>query len=239
LLAGAAGMIVATAAQAQTPYTINTDICIDSQSPATNYDISSGEGLKDQAFVNSGSASPVRTIFQLPSAVFGPNVTDATVTFHVASASHYSPSVATVSLYPLSQAYNPAAATWNTCDGTTSWNTTGGAGGAFDTSGGAITGVLNSSAQTFTWDLASLLNNSTTSTELQEYGAILMMSDDYGTSGPAPSQMEGVAFRSGRYSTSSLWPTVTVTATPEPATVTMLLVGAGLAVAGWYRRRAR
>ncbi len=237
LFAVAAIMLATTAAQAQTstPYNISGDICIDSFSPGTNYDNTTSEGKKDQAFVDGpGSPTPVRTVFQLPSQVFGSNVTDAVATFVVSSAMYYNSSDP-VMLYPLSEAYTPSAATWNTSDGVTGW-----AGGVYDTgNGAAVTGTYNAGASTYTFDLASLLGNPTFKSELQQYGAILMEINDYGPSGAAPAGDDGIAYRSSRYVGSGTAPYVQVTTVPEPSTVMLLLAGAGLAAAAFVRRRFR
>ena len=214
-------------AQVITNVPITTDICLDSESASTNWDVSTPgtDGTKDQAFIDNPGPTPVRTVFQVPAAVFASNVTDALVTFDVASASHYSASYP-VMLYPLTEAYNVATATWNT-NGATSWT-----GGAFDT-GGGVAGTFSGPAQTFTWDLSSLLANPTYAADLQNYGAILMESNDNGTTLPS-GPYEGAAFRSSRYGSNA--PYVAVTTVPEPSTVALLLAGAGVAAVSFGRR---
>jgi len=220
-------------------YQISADTYLDSSVPTENFGLAS----TDKVVINRTSAC--RTLFDLPANLWSytPSaIESAVVSFYVWSDSTSSYNV---SLFPLTRAFgegtwngkgSPPAqangATWNTYDGTNSWTT---AGGDFD-SANSVVGIKetlgvnpnDSNGRFFTWDITSLLTNSTTEAELQDYGA--MLSIDVGQPIP-PSGQRFASFTSANstsYSAPYL-PSVELTVVPEPSSLILVMVGlAGL-----------
>ena len=226
-------------------YQISTDTYLDSASATKNYGLSGS----DKVVINSTSAC--RTLFDLPTDLwsYSPgDIVSASVSFYV-----WSDSTATynVSLFPLTRAFGvgtgtgttPAnGATWNTYDGTNSWTT---AGGDFDSANYfvGLKGTLGvnpgeSSGRFFTWDITSLLTNSTTLAELQDYGA--MLSIDVNQAIPSSGQRYAsyTSANNTNYSTSYL-PSVELTVVPEPSSSMLVVVGLAAITCFLKKRHAR
>jgi hypothetical protein len=183
------------------------------------------------------AGSPARGLFYLPESVwdYSPDqIVSATVSFYTWSDRS---STSNIYLYPMTRSWAvgtgavPAdGATWLTYDGTNSWTTTG---GDYDASHSvvAIKGPdLGGGDRNFTWDITSLLNDPVTRAELQNYGAMLKITET-----PPSSGWLGAAFSSFEDATPINRPFVQVV-TPEPAS--LLMLAAGLPVVGWFRRRS-
>jgi hypothetical protein len=145
-----------------------------------------------------------------------------------------------------------SGATWDTSDGTTPWtNTTEfptttytvsgsttsyatNVGGDYDIANYVLEQNNNPPANgTFTWDITSLLTNSTTFNELDTYGALLKVTND--TTYDTANDIQ--YFLSMNSAESSTKPFVTLTIAPEPGSIGLLgMLGAGL-LAGRSRRR--
>lgn len=124
-------------------------------------------------------------------------------------------------------------ADWQTTDGVTPWATVG---GTFDAGVAATTTLtpITSTAQTVAaFDLTALLNNAATRAELKNFGLLLRLTDetDY-TGNEFASIVSYEAGQSGSFATRG--PTVSFTAVPEPATLSVL---GGLVTLALARRR--
>jgi hypothetical protein len=224
-------------------YQISTDTYLDSASPTKNYGLSGS----DKVVINSTSAC--RTLFDLPTDLwsYSPgDIVSASVSFYVWQDNTASYNV---SLFPLTRAFvvgtgtgtTPAdGATWNTYDGTTSWTT---AGGDFD-SANYVVGIKGSigvkpgetSSRFFTWDITSLLTNSTALTELQDYGAMLRIDETIPPSGQRFASYTSA--NNTNYPTSYL-PSVELTVVPEPSSLVLVMAGVAAITCCLKKRHAR
>jgi hypothetical protein len=247
----AALLAVQTAGSAQTTITnqITTDTYIDSLNPNENF----GTSGSDKVVFNNVSPSVCRTLCDLPANLwsYSPSaIESAIVSFYV-----FSDNTGTynVSLFPLTRAFGvgtwngkgtppatPNGATWYTYDGTNDWTSPG---GDFDSASSVVglKGTLgaggNSNGRFFTFDITSLLDNPTTDTELQDYGAMLAI--DVGATEPPSGQQYFASFTSADSSSSTIpyLPSVALTVVPEPSSLILVVVGlAGLAC---FRKKRR
>lgn len=232
-------VLAAQAALADTTFTyqIGLDTYLDSANPTKNYGLSGS----DKVVINSTSAC--RTLFDLPTGLwlYSPSdIVSASVSFYV-----WSDNTATynVSLLPLTRAFTvgtsttPAdGATWGTYDGINSWTT---AGGDFDSTSSVVgvKGTLginpnDSNGRFFTFEITSLLANSATRTELEDYGAMLRIDETI-----PPSGQRYASFTSANSTTYSApyLPSLELTVVPEPSS--LILVMAGLAALTCFRKR--
>jgi hypothetical protein len=238
-----------SAASADNTYTyqIGTDTYLDSSVPTENFGLSGS----DKVVINSTSAC--RTLFDLPTNLWSytPSaIESAVVSFYV-----WSDSTATynVSLFPLTRAFGEGTwngkgtpptqangATWNTYDGTNSWTM---AGGDFDSANSVvgIKGTLgvnpnDSNGRFFTWDITSLLTNSTTEAELQDFGAMLRIDETI-----PPSGQRFASFTSANSSsyTAPYLPSVELTVVPEPSSLVLVVVGLTAIACFRNKRNAR
>jgi hypothetical protein len=158
-----------------------------------------------------------------------------------------------VSLVPLTRAFGEGTwngkgtpptqangATWNTYDGTNSWTM---AGGDFDSANSVvgIKGTLgvnpnDSNGRFFTWDITSLLTNSTTEAELQDFGAMLRIDETI-----PPSGQRFASFTSANSSsyTAPYLPSVELTVVPEPSSLVLVVVGLTAIACFRNKRNAR
>jgi hypothetical protein len=237
-------VLAAQAALADTTFTyqISTDTYLDSATPTKNY------GLSGSDKVVTSTTSACRTLFDLPTGLWSYSPSDivsASVSFYV-----WSDSTATydVSLLPLTRGFvagtgssagtTPAdGATCGTYDGINSWTT---AGGDFD-SANSVVGVKgtlginpnDSNGRFFTFDITSLLANSTAEAELQNYGA--MLSIDIGQTPPSPQRYASFTSADSTKYTAPYLPSLELTVVPEPSS--SLLVMAGLAALTCFRKK--
>jgi hypothetical protein len=165
-----------------------------------------------------------------------------------------------VYLYPLTQGFVPgtgtksgtagAGAAWNTYDGANSWATLGGdydaAHFVADITAASIVyngsivqvqpGDVSNGGAFFTFDITSLLSDSTTRTELQNNGAILIIG-----SGASPQSF--VTFVSAdttsANNTAAYRPLLDLEVVPEPSSAILVMVGLSAIVCFGKRRHAR
>ena len=233
-------------AQTTNSYSITQDTYLDSRSATLNFGTSGSDKVVD-------STTPCNTLFQLPANLFSysPGTIQSAVVSFYAFGPALQPGANTVYLYPLTQAFVPgtgtkngtagAGATWNTYDGANSWATPGGdydaANFVADITTSSIVyngsvaqvqpGDVGTGGAFFTFDITSLLANSTTDTELQDNGAILII-------GSGASPQSYVTFVSADTTqtsdTPAYRPLLDVTVVPEPSSLILALTGlAGLA----------
>jgi len=240
LLAGLAAAPAALASHILT-YQITTDTYLDSANSSKNYGLSGS----DKVVINS--TSMCRTVFGLPAGLwsYAPgDIVSATVSFYV-----WNDNTATynVSLFPLTTSFvtgtgsnsgtTPAnGATWLTSDGTTLWAT---AGGDFDsvhsvvgTKGAVGVNPNDGNGRFFTWDITSLLADSTATSELQDFGAMLRIDETV-----PPSGQRFASFTSANSATytAPYLPALVLTVIPEPSS--LLLSVLGMAAVGWFLKR--
>ena len=237
-----------SAALADVTYTnqISTDTYLDSLNPTKNYGLSGS----DKVVINnvSSPSSICRTLFDLPANLwsYSPgDIVSAKVSFYVFNDNT---GTYTVSLFPITTGFGvgtgtgtaPAnGATWNTYDGTNSWTT---AGGDFDSANSVlgIKGTLgvhgDPNGRFFTFDITSLLANSTAVTELQNDGA--MLSIDVGATEPPSGQQYFASFTSAN-SANYTAPFVELTVVPEPSSLILVTVGLAAITCFLKKRNAR
>jgi len=202
---------------------IDVDARIDSRDPTYNFGVSTSV----RVIVNGSDGSLVRSLFDLPAAAWAIPTADlvsARVWFYTWKNLTDS---RTVSLHPLTRSFvegtgdataSGDGATWLTHDGTNAWS---GAGGDYDTSTSvnATEWAAADAGGWFSWDITAIWDD----LDLRSYGAMLRMNDE---SDPGINNMPRASFTSSDGALSER-PYLEVIV-PEPASVTIILLAAGI-----------
>jgi hypothetical protein len=240
-------------AQSTYSYQITADTYIDSKNATLNYGSSGSDKVVD-------STTPCNTLFGLPANLFSyspSTIQSAIVSFYAFQTNGtLLAGYNTVTLFPLTQEFVAgtgskngtvgAGATWLTYDGTNPWTTPGGDYDAENPvagittpsivynglSVGVQTGDAPNGATFFTFNITPLLTNSTTDTELQDNGAILIL-------GSGANPQSYVTFVSAdttaANNTPAYRPLLDATVVPEPSS--LILVVVGLAALTCFRKK--
>ncbi len=218
--------VTAAGAVTQT-YMIDDETRIDSRSSTYNYGVSTSV----RAIVNGNDGSLVRSLVGLPQEMWsipaGQTLLSAKIYFYTWQNNTGDRSV---QLHPLTGAFIEGSgdgtlsgdgATWLTYDGVHTWSS---GGGDYD-QGTFVT--ADESTNWFTWDITTLWTNS----NLRTYGALLRMNDE---SNPGAGNQPRVTLTSHEGAEGSR-PYVEVTYIPEPASIALFGLLAGVAA---IRRRS-
>jgi hypothetical protein len=251
----AAAVLGGTPARAATlTYAISVENYIDSYNYNNNYNMFAGSGSSMKLVVNgsnSGAKSNTvtRGLIQLPAAATGipaAEVVDAAIYLDLTQDTGANPydTAEGVTLYPLTQTFNPNTATWTYSD--SSSTSTAWAGGTYEStgvywnpgpsSGSALQNASKTAPVLCSWDVTSLWGDP----NLLDNGAILKFNEPAATADlSSQTTYQTVLFWGG--SASSSYPAVVqgyvvVETVPEPSTVALLLAGASLAAIGFGRR---